>query len=58
MQTGKYLLMWYDFTLYLKNGKKLTGHTHDVIHLTADNKIDYQLHYADNAPIVAAMKEK
>jgi len=56
VQTGNYLLMWYNFTLHLKNGKKLVGHTHDVVHLTADKKIDYQLHFADNAPIAAAMK--
>ncbi|MBS1599125.1 MAG: nuclear transport factor 2 family protein [Bacteroidetes bacterium] len=56
VQTGNYLLMWYNFTLYFKNGKKLLGHTHDVIHLTLDKKIDYQMHFADNAPILAAMK--
>ena len=56
VQTGNYLLMWYNFTLYFKNGKKLLGHTHDVVHLTATRKIDYQLHFADNAPIIAAMK--
>lgn len=56
VQTGNYLLMWYNFTLYFKNGKKLLGHTHDVVHLTANRKIDYQMHFADNAPIIAAMK--
>jgi hypothetical protein len=56
VQTGNYLLMWYNFTLYLKNGKKLTGHTHDVVHFTTDKKIDYQMHFTDNAPIIAAMK--
>ena len=55
---GNYLLMWYDYTLYLKKGKKLFGRAHDVIHLTADKKTDYQLHYVDNAPMMALMKMK
>ena len=55
---GNYLLMWYDYTIYLKKGKKLKGRAHDVVHLTADGKTDYQLHFVDNAPMMAMMKMK
>jgi ketosteroid isomerase-like protein len=56
--TGTYLMIWFDYNLFLKKGKKLFGRSHEVVHMTADKKTDFQIYYSDNAPLMAAMKMK
>ncbi len=58
VESGVYLLGWFDTSITYKTRKIVNISIHNVYHFDDNDKIDFVLQYLDRAPINAVMSKK